>query len=59
VIYTVEILKSAQKSLARIEDKAMCRLIEAIRALSENPRHRDAVNYPDERHGGSDWVTTA
>jgi len=37
VSYTVEILPSAQKELARIEIRERTRIVEAIRGLSGNP----------------------
>lgn len=36
--YAVEILRSAQKQLARLDWQAQDRIIEAIRALAKNPR---------------------
>ena len=36
--YTVEILRSAQKHLAKIERKAQSRIIDSIRALAADPR---------------------
>jgi len=36
--YAVEILRSAQKQLSKIDPHDRPRLIEAIRALGENPR---------------------
>ena len=36
--YTVEILRSAQKQLARLERQAQERVVPAIRALSKDPR---------------------
>jgi len=38
VTYTVEILRSAQKQLARIEPKDQARIISAIRELAATPR---------------------
>ena len=36
--YTIEILRSAQKKLSKIERKEQSRIIEAIRKLAGNPR---------------------
>ncbi|HBA84474.1 MAG TPA: type II toxin-antitoxin system mRNA interferase toxin, RelE/StbE family [Verrucomicrobia bacterium] len=36
--YSVEILRSAQKQLARIDRTQQNRIIDAIRGLAENPR---------------------
>ena len=36
--YTIEILRSAQKQLSKIERMEQLRIIEAIRKLAENPR---------------------
>jgi len=38
VSYSVEILRSAQKQLARIDRTQQNRIIDAIRGLAENPR---------------------
>jgi mRNA interferase RelE/StbE len=38
VTYTIEILRSAQKQLSKIERMEQLRIIEAIRKLAENPR---------------------
>jgi mRNA interferase RelE/StbE len=40
VIYTVEILRSAQKQLAKIHREDRLPIIEAIRALAGDPRPR-------------------
>ncbi|NQT85923.1 type II toxin-antitoxin system RelE/ParE family toxin [bacterium] len=37
--YTIEILRSAQKQLARIDRQYQSRIIDAIRALADDPRH--------------------
>lgn len=36
--YSIEILRSAQKQLARIDRKAQSRIINAIKELGSNPR---------------------
>ncbi|MDP6631050.1 MAG: type II toxin-antitoxin system RelE/ParE family toxin [Kiritimatiellia bacterium] len=36
--YAVEILRAAQKQLAKIDRQAQARVIDAVRALADNPR---------------------
>ncbi len=36
--YTIEILRSAQKQLSKIERTEQSRIIESIRKFAENPR---------------------
>jgi mRNA interferase RelE/StbE len=38
MIYAVEILRSAQKQLAKIDPQTQERIIDSIRALADNPR---------------------
>jgi mRNA interferase RelE/StbE len=38
MIYAVEILRSAQKQLAKIDTQTQERIIDSIRALADNPR---------------------
>lgn len=41
--YEIHILKSAQRSLAKIKGKEQIRIIKAIRALAEEPRPKGVV----------------
>ena len=38
MIYTIEILRSAQKQLSKIERRDQSRIIEAVQKLTETPR---------------------
>jgi len=38
VMYTIEILRSAQKQLSKIERREQSRIIEAVQKLTETPR---------------------
>ena len=38
MIYTIEILRSAQKQLSKIERREQSRIIEAVQKLTETPR---------------------
>lgn len=49
--YSVEILRSAQKQLARIEAQHRTRIIAAIRALADDPRPAGSV----KMSGRSAW----
>jgi len=58
VTYTVEILRSAQKQLAQIDGQDRQRIIDAIRALADDPRPRGCKKLSGGPPGASELAHT-